>query len=111
MTLRPRPIGALALAVAGALAVAACGSSSSNSSSAAPSSSQSGGGTVNGAGSTFAAPVYQQWGATLKSQGMTVNYDSGGSRAGVAQLTAGTVAYAWRDAAAKPADESKLKGP
>ena len=50
---------------------------------AAASKSSSGGSvTLNGAGSTFAAPIYQQVGSDLKGQGMTVNYQSVGSGAG-----------------------------
>jgi phosphate transport system substrate-binding protein len=102
--------------------IAACGSSSSSSSSApAPSSggsssssSSSGGGgsaTLNGAGSTLAAPIYQQWGSTLKSQGLTINYNPVGSGAGVASLQTATVQFAGSDPALKAADTSKMKGP
>ena len=56
------------------------------------------GGTINGAGSTFAAPIYQQWGATLKSeQGLTVNYQAVGSGQGITELTSGTVDFAGSD--------------
>ncbi len=95
-------ISALGLALAAALGIAACGSSSSSSSSsssgsasasssASPSSSSSAaaGGTINGAGSTLAAPIYQQWGSTLSGQGLTVNYSAVGSGAGIAHLQAG----------------------
>jgi phosphate transport system substrate-binding protein len=115
MTLRKRPFSGLCLLAIASLVVAACGSSSSSSSSgagsAASSSSGSGSGTINGAGSTLAAPIYQQWGSTLKSQGLTVNYNAVGSGAGVAQLTAGTVNFAGSDPALKSSDKSKLKGP
>jgi phosphate transport system substrate-binding protein len=117
MTLRPRRISALCLAAIATIALAACGSSNSTSSSGAAASDSSssgsggGGGTINGAGSTLAAPIYQQWGSTLKSQGLTVNYNAVGSGAGVAQLTAGTVNFAGSDPALKPSDKSKLKGP
>ena len=81
------------MALVASLAAAACGSSSSSNSGSArtAASTSSGGGTLNGAGSTFAAPIYQQWGSSLKSQGVTANYNPVGSGAGVAQLTAGTV--------------------
>jgi phosphate transport system substrate-binding protein len=59
---------------------------------------------VNGAGSTFAAPVYQQWGSTLKDQGVTLNYQPVGSGAGVAALSAGTAQFAGNDAALTPED-------
>src|SRR5205807_806313 len=88
------------------LGVAACGSSSKN-----PSSGSTAGGTLNGAGSTFAAPIYQQWGSNLKSQGLTVNYASVGSGTGVADLQTATADFAGDDGALKPADKSKMKGP
>jgi phosphate transport system substrate-binding protein len=105
----------IAVLAAGALALgaAACGSSNStNSSSSSSSGSGSGAtasGTVNGAGSTFAAPVYQQWGADLKGQGLTVNYQPVGSGAGVAALAAGTAAFAGSDPSLQPADRATLK--
>ena len=118
--MRQRRIGGFALAVIASLVVAACGLSSTSSSSGsggssrtsnASSSGGSGGGTVNGAGSTLAAPIYQQWGSSLKSQGLTVNYNPVGSGAGQAQLAGGTVDFAGSDPALKPADKAKMKGP
>jgi phosphate transport system substrate-binding protein len=118
MILNTSRISAVAVVVAASLGVAACGSSSSSSSSSAPassgsSSSSSGGGsaTINGAGSTFAAPIYQQWGSNLKGQGLTVNYNASGSGAGIAQLQAGTVDFAGSDPAEKPTEVSAGKGP
>jgi phosphate transport system substrate-binding protein len=116
---RKSRISAVAVAVLASLGVAACGSSSSSSSSSSAGSSSSsssgasGGasGTINGAGSTLAAPIYQQWGSTLSSQGVTVNYNPVGSGAGVAQLQAGTVDFAGSDPAIKPAEQAKAKGP
>src|SRR4051812_28512925 len=91
----------LALAATAALGagVSACGSSnkSSSGSSGSSSSSSSTSGTVNGAGSTFAAPVYQQFGSQLKGQGITLNYQPVGSGAGVAALAAGTAQFAGSD--------------
>jgi phosphate transport system substrate-binding protein len=66
---------------------------------------------VNGAGSTFAAPIYQQWGSNLKSHGLTVNYNAVGSGAGVTQLQAATVAFAGDDAPIKSSEVSGMKGP
>ena len=105
--MKKRQFIAVTLAVAAALVVAACGSSSSNNTSApAPSGgstgssgSSSGSGTISGAGSTFAAPIYMQWGSTLKGQGLTVNFNAVGSGAGVAQLQSATVDFAGSDAA------------
>jgi phosphate transport system substrate-binding protein len=110
------------VALAASLGVAACGSSSSSSSSsgsastgsssgAATNSSSGGSASINGAGSTLAAPIYQQWGSNLSSQGLTVNYNGVGSGAGVAQLQAGTVDFAGSDPAMKPAEIKAAKGP
>jgi phosphate transport system substrate-binding protein len=116
MTLRRRHISAIAAAVGASLAIAACGSSSnSNSTAPAPSGGSSGSsggsGTINGAGSTFAAPIYMQWGSTLKSQGLTVNFNAVGSGAGIAQLQSGTVDFAGSDPPEKSSEISSGKGP
>src|SRR4051794_3880398 len=94
----------------GALAIGAtaCGSSN-DSSSTSGSSGGSASGTVNGAGSTFAAPVYQQWGSTLKDNGVTLNFQAVGSGAGVAALGAGTADFAASDPALTPDDRKALK--
>jgi phosphate transport system substrate-binding protein len=95
-----------------ALAAAACGSDDSNPSSGGSSSTSSGstkkvGGTINGAGATFPAPVYQEWAARFKEdQGTTVNYQPIGSGGGIAQFSAGTVDFGATDSAMKP-DELK----
>ncbi len=98
-----------------ALGIAACGSSSkttsSSSSGGASSTSSSAGGTLNGAGSTFAAPIYQQWGSTLKSQGLTVNYAAVGSGTGVTDLQTATADFAGDDGALKSSEKAKMKGP
>jgi phosphate transport system substrate-binding protein len=67
--------------------------------------------TINGAGSTLAAPIYQQWGSTLGSQGLNVNYQATGSGAGVAALQAGTVDFAGSDPPMKPSEIAASKGP
>ncbi len=93
---------ALALGSAAALALgaAACGSSSDNGGSTGGSSSSS---ALNGAGSTFQAPLVSEWANRFKdSSGTTVNYQPVGSGAGIAQLTAGTVDFAGSDAVMKP---------
>jgi phosphate transport system substrate-binding protein len=90
-----------------ALGAAACGSSNDNSSTSGGSSG-SASGTANGAGSTFAAPVYQQWGSTLKDQGATINYQSVGSGAGVAALAQGTADFAGSDPALTPDDRKTM---
>src|SRR3954453_6009134 len=94
----------------GALAIGATACGSSNDSSpTSGSSSGSASGTVNGAGSTFAAPVYQQWGSTLKGKGVTLNFQAVGSGAGVAALGAGTADFAASDPALTPEDRKALK--
>jgi phosphate transport system substrate-binding protein len=102
--LRSRIWLALAAALALALGVSACGSSNKSSS-----SSSGGSASINGAGSTFAAPIYQQWGNALKSQGLTVNYQPVGSGAGVAQWQAGTADFGASDPALTPADRAAAK--
>lgn len=100
-------ITAAAVSLLAAVIVAACGSSGGSS------SGSSGGGdsaTLNGAGSTLAAPIYQQWGSTLKGQGLTVNYNPVGSGAGVASLQTATVDFAGSDPALKSSDTAKMKG-
>jgi phosphate transport system substrate-binding protein len=99
------------LPVAGALVlgVAACGSSNSSSTSSSSGGDSSVNATLNGAGSTFAAPIYQQFGSNLKSQGLTINYQSVGSGAGVAQFTAGTVNFGASDPPLKPEEIAAAK--
>jgi phosphate transport system substrate-binding protein len=109
-------ITALALAVAASVGVAACGSSSSSSSSSKSGSAASSSttaispGTINGGGSTLAAPIYQQWGSTVKLQGLTVNYTPSGSGAGITSLQSTTVDFAGSDPALQPTDQQKAKG-
>ena len=90
------------------LAIAACGSSDKSDTNAGG-GAPSGGGTVNGAGSTFAAPIYSQWGNKLKDQGVTVNYQPVGSGAGVAQFAAGTVDFGASDPALTSEDTATIK--
>jgi phosphate transport system substrate-binding protein len=97
-------IGALASVALLALGLAACGSSSSSSSSG--STSASGSTTISGAGSTFAAPVYEQW-ASAQS-GLTVNYQAVGSGAGITSLQSKTVDFGASDPPLKPEDEEAI---
>jgi phosphate transport system substrate-binding protein len=99
-------IGALMGAALLALGLAACGSSSSSSSSSSSAASSSASGTVSGAGSTFAAPVYEQW-ASAQS-GLTVNYQAVGSGAGITSLEAKTVDFGASDPPLKPEDETAI---
>jgi phosphate transport system substrate-binding protein len=97
-----KKIGALAGVGALALGLAACGSSSSTTSTG----SSSEGGSISGAGSTFAAPVYQQWASSLSP--LTVNYGSVGSGAGITALENKTVDFGASDPPLKPADEAAI---
>jgi phosphate transport system substrate-binding protein len=114
-----RRISAFATAIVVAAGVAACGSSNSSSSSggSSPSTSSSSSSsstvsaTLNGAGSTLAAPIYQQWSSTLKNQGLTLNYNPVGSGAGITDLQTATVNFAGSDPALKSTDITKMKGP
>jgi phosphate transport system substrate-binding protein len=94
-----KKIGALASVTTLALGLGACGSSSSSSSSPT---------TISGAGSTFAAPVYQQWGSSLASS-LTVNYQAVGSGAGITSLGAKTVDFGASDPPLKPAEFEALE--
>ncbi len=90
-----------------ALTVAACGG---NDSSSGDGTATQRGGTLNGAGATFPAPVYSEWAARLKeAQGTTVNYQAVGSGAGIAQFSAGTVDFGATDAAMKDEEISAVK--
>lgn len=98
------PLLAACAALLLVLGVAACGSSDNGTSSSGSSASV----TLNGAGSTFAAPIYQQIGSELKGQGLTINYQSVGSGAGVSQFSAGTVDFAGSDPALKDEEITAL---
>ncbi|HTA15396.1 MAG TPA: phosphate ABC transporter substrate-binding protein PstS [Solirubrobacteraceae bacterium] len=94
-------IGALASCALLALSIGACGKSSSSSSTGSTSA------TISGAGSTFAAPVYQQWGSGIS--GLTVNYQAVGSGAGITALEGKTVDFGASDPPLKPEDFSALE--
>ena len=96
-------IGALASCALLALTVGACGKSSSTTSGSSSSTSA----TISGAGSTFAAPVYQQWGSGIS--GLTVNYNPVGSGAGITALEGKTVDFGASDPPLKPADFATLE--
>jgi len=64
--------------------------------------------TINGAGATFAAPLWQTLGSDFgKSTGNTVNYQSVGSGAGKAQLIAKTINYAGSDNILNPSEQER----
>jgi phosphate transport system substrate-binding protein len=93
------------IALAAALGVAACGSSSPSNATGSSFSA-----TIDGSGSTSAAPIYAQWALNEKSSGLTVNYLADGSGAGVTNLAAKTDAFAGDDPALTPADIASFKG-
>jgi phosphate transport system substrate-binding protein len=108
-------MGALAGCVVLVLGLAACGSSSSSSTSSTSSSSAAAktatappaaSGTISGAGSTFAAPVYEQWASALS--GLTVNYQAVGSGAGITAIESKIVDFGASDPPLKPADEQAI---
>lgn len=63
--------------------------------------------SINAAGATFPATIYQQWGEEFK--GARINYQSVGSGAGINQLTQGTVDFGASDMPMTDAQLSKLK--
>jgi phosphate transport system substrate-binding protein len=99
---------ALAGCAALALGLAACGSSSNSGTTSTSSKSSSVTATISGAGSTFAAPVYEQWGSEVKSSGLTLNYQPVGSGAGITSLESKTVDFGASDPPLKPADETAI---
>jgi phosphate transport system substrate-binding protein len=93
-----------------ATGVAACGSDNNSSSSGGGGAAAQKGGTLNGAGATFPAPVYSEWAARFKAkQGTTVNYQAIGSGGGIAQFTAGTVDFGATDSPMKDAEITAAK--
>ena len=81
--------------VSTALSLVSCGGSGGDQAS----------GKLNGAGASFPAAIYQRWFQELKPEGVTVNYQSVGSGAGVRQFTAGTVDFGASD---KPMKEEEI---
>jgi phosphate transport system substrate-binding protein len=66
--------------------------------------------TLNGAGATFPAPLYQRWFQDYaRTSGNRVNYQSVGSGAGVRQFLAGTVDFAASDEPIKSSEAAKVK--
>ena len=95
-----------------ALGVAACGSSdrldSSTSGGELVAARRRSAARINGAGSTFAAPVYQQWGSEPQGPGPDASTTRPSARArGIAQFTAGTVDFGATDPAMKPTRRSR----
>jgi phosphate transport system substrate-binding protein len=95
---------ALAAAAAAAIAVVAVITAST-------ASAKSNAATLNGAGSTFVAPLVQSWEAPYKSaSGATLNYSAVGSGAGIAAITGRTVDFGASDAPLTRDQFSACKG-
>ena len=67
-----------------------------------------GGPTLNGAGASFPAAIYQRWFQDLAGKGSRVNYQSVGSGAGVRQFMAKTVDFGASDVPMKDEDIAKV---
>ena len=68
------------------------------------------GSTINGAGASFPAPIYQRWFQDYSTQsGNRVNYQSVGSGAGVRQFITGTVDFGASDEPIKTSEVAKVK--
>ncbi|MBM5817515.1 MAG: hypothetical protein FJ083_13315 [Cyanobacteria bacterium K_Offshore_surface_m2_239] len=74
-------LGSLVMAAGVVSSLVACGAS----------------GTLNGAGASFPAPIYQRWFQDLAGKGVRVNDPSVGSGAGVRQFISRTVDFAASD--------------
>lgn len=89
--LAPRGLAVGAIAMGVLLAAGACGSSGGTSGSSAS--------VINGAGSTFAAPMYQQWaGQYHASHNVQINYQAIGSGGGISEFSQGIVDFGATDA-------------
>lgn len=86
----------VALVLVGAI-LSGCGQSSNSTS-------------INGAGASFPAPLYQRWFAEYQraNPGIKVSYQSTGSGAGVNQFIAGTVQFGASDVAMTPAEVAQV---
>jgi phosphate transport system substrate-binding protein len=106
--------GAIAGSVLLAIGIAACGSSSDSGTTATTGASSSktattvaaAAGTISGAGSTFAAPVYEQWGSSIGS--LKVNYQAVGSGAGLTAIGNKVVDFGASDPPLKAEEEEAI---
>src|SRR4051812_43872856 len=115
--MRRRLLPALATAVVLAVLAAGCGTDDNSTKSAGtgPSTTTAGANdkaSLSGAGSTFVATILQEWIKQYKNSapGVTLNYQSVGSGAGIQQLTAKTVDFAGSDVMLKPEEQAALGG-
>jgi phosphate transport system substrate-binding protein len=67
--------------------------------------------TLNGAGATFPAPLYERYAREVKKKypDLKINYQAIGSGGGIRQVTAGTVDFGGSDAAMKDNEIAKVK--
>jgi phosphate transport system substrate-binding protein len=66
--------------------------------------------TLNGAGATFPAPLYERYFNDFKQEtGIQVNYEAIGSGGGISQFIAGTVDFGGTDAPPKAEEKSQMK--
>jgi len=67
--------------------------------------------TINGAGATFPAPLYERYAREVKKKypNLGVNYQAVGSGAGIRQVISGTVDFGASDAAMKDEEMAKVK--
>ena len=91
-----------------AAAVAGIGAAVSLVSCSSGSDGGKGRGRLSAAGASFPAAIYQRWFQDLAPQGLSVNYQSVGSGAGVRQFTAGTVDFGASDKPMKPEAIAKV---
>jgi phosphate transport system substrate-binding protein len=98
------------LALSLAVVAAACGGKSSAGTSNGDTANE--GVPLNGAGSTFAAPIYDQWAKDFNGieSGAQINYQSIGSGGGVEAFTKQTVQVGASDAPLQPEQQSALSG-
>ncbi len=68
--------------------------------------------TINGAGATFPAPIYQTWAQEFakKNPNIQINYQSVGSGAGRRQFVARTVDFGATDSVPRPEEISQIEG-
>jgi phosphate transport system substrate-binding protein len=93
------PVSRKAAAAVAAVGIMLAGAACSSSSSSSGGSPGSGSSTINGAGSTFAAPMYQQWAGQYKAKhGVQINYQAIGSGGGISEFTQGVVKFGATDA-------------
>ncbi len=97
------------LALCGTLAVAGCASEEGGDAGAAPSNAACASGSVTAAGSSAQKNAMDEWVKAYQQacKGVTINYQSVGSGAGIQQFIAGTVGFAGSDSALKDDEQPK----